>query len=197
MTEKPDKEAEEFWLGFKKSMYNFYKDKKIRRNISEWSETLNKLSDLMDYDNLESKIRDYISLYAIDIIRCRENRHFKIMITNIKRWNRISNKFKLNSINNEYYSIIYLIIDLYRSIINYDLDLECLYLFEDIELLLINKNFNKFIKFAIDNNKSGLLDKLGKYFQVKEIVKDIYDIESLPSKISNKKLIKLINDSVE
>ena len=205
MTERPDKHIEEFWLGFKKSMYNFYKDKKIVRPINIWSENLNMLKDLKDYNNIEKKIRDYISLYAIDIIRCKEIRYFKIMLTNIKRWNKISEKFSLNNIDNNYYNIIFLIIDIYKTIIVSnshnnleDIDnIQVKTLFDDVELLIINKDFTKIIKYSIDNNKSSILDKINKYFDIKIIIKEIYDIDKLPNKISSKKLITLIKKLID
>ena len=45
MEGKPiDYELEEFYLNFKQSMINFYKDHSITRPISQWSERLNTVS---------------------------------------------------------------------------------------------------------------------------------------------------------
>ena len=91
----PDHHIEEFWLNFKNSMNNFYNaTKSISRPITLWSDNLNNLQKNKQYDIIEKCIRDYISLYAIDILRCHGNYYFNILYINIKRWNVISHKYK-------------------------------------------------------------------------------------------------------
>ena len=88
----PDYSIEEFWYGFKNSMYNFYTVTHIPpRNIARWSENLNMLKVAKNYDQIENNIRNYMSLYALDVMKYEKNsgHHGNILNTNIKRWNNI------------------------------------------------------------------------------------------------------------
>jgi hypothetical protein len=182
--DNPDKYIEEFWLGLKQSMNNFYKEKKISRPINYWSNNLNELQKNKNYDIIEEKIRGYISLYAIDIMRCNDKYNIHILLTNIKRWNNISNKYKFENNNNGYHNIVFLLLDLYKSfltmnIINYE------YYFEQIELFILYEDFTPFIKFAIENYKPNMLEKINKYCNVYNIIEELYNI-----KIDNKSCFK-------
>jgi hypothetical protein len=184
--DKPDKYIEEYWIDFKKSMYNFYKNHTISRNINKWSNILNYNQEIQNYDEIESKIRDYIFLYAIDVIKSKNKYYFHILHTNIKRWNKISEKYKFDDCNNETHKIIFVLIDIYNKVIN-----DNVLLFEDIEIYILNRNFNDFIKYAIENNKPSILNELSKIINVKDIINDIYNIKC--GNISFIKLIKKIN----
>ena len=194
---KPDAEIEDFWLGLKQSMHNFYTstNQLLPRNIVEWSNRLNDYQQLEMYEEIEKCIRDYISLYAIDVIRSNDinQQYFKLLDTNIKRWCKISNKFNFLNISHDpttsYYNIMYLIIDLYKSVLTDEIGRK---LFEDIELLLLNKDFTNIIKYAVANNKPGILKKISKYYNLHDLISDIYGI-ILPSKnITPVKIIALI-----
>jgi hypothetical protein len=195
--EKPDKEIEIFWIGLKTSMYNFYKSINIPvlRPISSWSNNLNLLQEIKAYNEIQDYIRQYISLYAIDVIRFNGDNpyHFKILLTNIKRWNKITDKYSFNNSSNEYYNIMYLIIDLYKSLININND-KINSIFQQIEILLINKDFSTIIKYAINNNKPSILSKLSRFLDIKEEIKNIYDLTP-PSNLSLKKLITYIQNN--
>lgn len=191
--ERPDKEIEDFWLGVKTSMYNFYDRKDICRPISEWSNQLNLLQQIQAYDEIQQNIREHISLYAIDVIRYNDinNRHFKILLTNIKRWNKISEKYSfLTNDTEKYYNIMYLIIDLYKTLMDCE-DKNIKMMFSQVELLIINKDFSYFVKYSVENNKSSILDKLSKYIDIKKALKKLYDTE-IPDNLSTKKIISLI-----
>lgn len=194
---KPDKDIEDFWLGLKTSMYNFYKSINIPilRPIASWSNNLNLLQSIAAYDEIQDNIRQHISLYAIDVIRFNGNNlyHFKILLTNIKRWNKISDKYSFNNSSTEYYNIMYLIIDLYKSLMQVD-DIKIKNIFQQIELLLINKDFTTIIKYAISNNKPNILTKLSGFIDIKKEITQIYGL-SPPEKISLKKIIMLVNDN--
>lgn len=198
--ERPDKDIEEFWLGIKTSMVNFYKSNFYKNNftcprpIGEWSDELNMLQQIQDYDTIQQNIREHISLYALDVIRFNDNnnRHFKILLTNIKRWNKISEKYSFLSNNcNEYYNIVYLIIDLYKTLMDIE-DINVKIIFSQVELLIINKDFSKLIKYSVENNKPSIIDKLSKYIDINIAIKKLYG-KDIPNNLSTKKLISLIN----
>ncbi len=162
----PDHLIEEFWLLFKQSMNNFYNDNiNINRPIKYWSDNLNKLQINKDYQNIEINIRDYMSLYAIDLLRTNSNYNAGILITNIKRWNNIScNKFDICDV--KYINIVFLLLDIYNILTNKCLnkiDKDAEILFSTIELYIIHEDFKNFIDYAIEHNKPSIIDKINEY----------------------------------
>lgn len=165
----PDHYIEEFWLNFKQSMKNFYgESNKLYRPITQWSNKLNELQKNHDYDLIEINIRDFISLYAIDVLRTLSNYHMNILITNIKRWNTISNKIsKFEICEVKYINVVFLLIDLYNTltkcIIESDNNNKLLDLFSIVELYIINEDFKPFIDYAIKHKKPSIIDKINEY----------------------------------
>ena len=172
----PDHLIEEFWLLFKQSMNNFYNEinkhdnnnnnnYNISRPIKYWSDNLNKLQINKDYQNIEINIRDYMSLYAIDLLRTNSNYHAGILITNIKRWNHIScNRFDVCDV--KYINIVFLLLDIYNILTNKCLnkiDKNAEILFSIIELYIIHEDFKNFIDYSIEHNKPSIIDKINEY----------------------------------
>ena len=158
----PDYEIEQFWFQLKTAMNNFYNQfKNIKtRNIYKWSNTLNELQFYKQYDTIEKYIMDYITLYGLDIIKSSSNYHLQILNTNIKRWNKITTKYKIFN-NHKYKNIFYTCLEICIVLSKKNIDFTDL--FEDIELIVINQNINNIIKYAIDNNKSIIIDKFIQY----------------------------------
>ncbi len=170
----PDHLIEEFWLLFKQSMNNFYSSNNnssnynssnYNRPIQYWSDNLNKLQKMKDYINIEIHIRDYMSLYAIDLLRTNSYYHAGILITNIKRWNNIScNRFDICDI--KYINIVFLLLDIYNMLTNKcmnKVDKEAELLFSTIELYILHEDFKNFIDYAIEYNKPSIIDKINEY----------------------------------
>lgn len=162
----PDHLIEEFWLLFKTSMINFYTEHKfLSRPIQYWSNNLNLLQRNKDYHNIEIHIRDYMSLYAIDLLRCNSIYHISILITNIKRWNNISHsRFEICDI--KYINIVFLLLDIYNMLTNKcmnQIDEEATILFSCIELYIIHEDFKNLIDYSINNNKPSIIDKINEY----------------------------------
>jgi hypothetical protein len=187
---KPDKYIEEYWYNLKQSMYNFYKHYNYVRNIGKWSDVLNYNQEIQNYDEIEKRIRDYIFLYALDVIKSKNKYHFHILYSNIKRWNNISNKYNFIDCNNDTHKIIFVLIDIYNKVIN-DIINDGISLFEDIEIYILNRDFEDFIRYAVDNNKPSILNELSNIIDVKCIINDIYGIEC--GNMSFNKIIKKIN----
>ena len=123
-----DYELEEFYLNFKQSMINFYRDHTISRPIKQWSERLNQFQKKQDYKKIHKLIVKIISLYAIDLMRTCNCYHSGLLETNIKRFNRVSKKTMENGEYTieliEYNSnIVFLLFDIFRSVYK-TLDLE-------------------------------------------------------------------------
>jgi hypothetical protein len=91
----PDYDIEQFWLGFKQSMTNFYEmNKIIARPLADWSAKLNKYQLLRQYDKIEQSIMNYITLYGIDVIRLNNSYYMGILMSNLKRWDKIAKKYR-------------------------------------------------------------------------------------------------------
>ena len=173
--ENPDKLIEEFWLQFKKSMINYYKTSKLRP-IEKWSNKLNYYQSKKNYIEIEKHILNYISLYAIDLMRNDTNYHMNILVTNIKRWKKVLVNYDSIIIKNEYYNIIFLLIDIYKSIMYNDVD-ECRKtIFSQLELILLYKDFTELVKFAVDHKKPSILDKIKKFCDIDSILLEYYNI---------------------
>jgi hypothetical protein len=99
--EDPDYQIEDFWYGLKNSMIKFYKSCKLKyEKVDLWSGTLNEYKSRKEYSSIEESIREYIIKYAQDLM-LYENKddcfHSTILLTNIKRWNKLSVNFKIYS----------------------------------------------------------------------------------------------------
>jgi hypothetical protein len=198
----PDYLIEEFWFLFKTSMNNFYNEKNmnnVNRPIKYWSDNLNKLQKNKDYQNIEINIRDYMSLYAIDLLRHNSNYHTGILITNIKRWNNISTtRFEMCDV--KYINIVFLLLDIYNILTNKcinKVDDEAFILFNTIELFIIHEDFKNFIDYAINNNKPSIIDKINEYENKNNRHSSIQYLEqkyhlNLSPKISAKKIFNQI-----
>ena len=185
----PDKKIEEFWLLYKQSMINFYTNQKcISRPIKEWSEKLNYYQFKKNYTKIEKNILNYISLYAIDLMRDNNGYHMNILITNIKRWKRLSKSYNTIIKENSYYNIIFLLIDIYKSIMNEKLNDNLVIIFSQVELIILYNDFSELVKFAVENSKPSILTKISKYCNIDSILYEYYNITN-KNKISYRRLL--------
>jgi len=187
-----DADIEFFYLGFKQSMTNFYDKHTFSRPIELWSDNLNALQKGMKYADIQEDIKKIISLYAIDLMRTNDTYNTNILMTNIKRWNKISTiSIDLSS------NTVFLLLDIYNSLINSStktID----DLFVQVELYILYNDFTELIKFSVKHNKMTILDKLLNYDQT--ILKSIMSIYSLPNlnpniPINGMKLMNIIKKS--
>ncbi len=192
-------------------MNNFYnetnasisKNLNINRPINYWSDNLNNLQKNKDYQHIEINIRDYMSLYAIDLLRHNASYHIKILITNIKRWNIISNQ-RFDMCEVKYINIVFLLIDIYNILTNKcseEIDSNAIILFSTIELYIIHEDFSNFIDYAINHNKPSIIDKITEYenkYNSKcssiQYIEHKYNL-SLSPKISAKKIFNQIKNN--
>jgi len=172
----PDYNIELFWYGFKQSMINFYNKQEYYEHINMWSDILNILKKDKKYDIIELKIREYMSLYAFDLINSKNNisyYHDDILLSNIKRWNKISIMFNFNE--SIVYSRILIIFLIYLKIKKMNC-FDFLQNLQSIENLLENNNFDIFIIFAFENNKPNILELLKTIpnYDIIENIKKLY-----------------------
>ena len=194
----PDYIVENFWLNFKVSMNNFYNVSTIpKRPIMQWSDELNILKILKQYKEIEYNIKNYISLYALDILRCNSDYHYNILMTNITRWNNESENFNYNNNKTKYHNIVFLLLDLYKISDKLLEKKEYLNLFTMIELYIMYEDFTPFIRFAINNNKPSILDKISKYCNIYTKINTMYNVNIENLNLSGKKIIQLINNNIK
>lgn len=211
---QPDKLIEEFWDGFKDSMFNFYKEQenyKYCKPIKYWCELLNYYKNLKQYDKIETKIHKYISLYALDVIRSFNMRHFDLLETNVKRWKRILKQHKFSNTYDNYENIVYFCFDIIKNLIKkYKQTLDesikgKIYLFcKEIDTILIYKDYCQILDLGLDFKMPSVIDKLAKYINLNTFIQENYVIYSelnrekkiftLPNKISGKKIIDFLKD---
>ncbi len=196
----PDYHIEQFWLSFKTSMDNFYKEYKCSpRPIIFWSNYLNELQKNHDYHNIEINIRDYMSLYAIDLLRNNSIYHIGILNTNLKRWNKISTK-RFEFCESKYINTVFLLLDIYDILIQCNQNHEIEILYSMVEIYIIHEDFRIIIDYAIKYNKPSIIDKIivFEYEHNKnntiEYIQKKYNVELAP-KMSAKKIFSKINET--
>ena len=155
----PDYQIELFWYGLKGSMINFYKSYHISStHMNEWSMTLNNLKKNKKYDEIERNIREYMSQYAFQLARqINSNYHDQILISNIKRWDKISGHYKFKG--SEKYNKIILLFYIYNEI-KQDTASNYFHIIKSIDYTNTSNDFDSIIYYAVNFNKSKILEKL-------------------------------------
>jgi hypothetical protein len=193
---RPDHDIEQYWLSFKQSMTNFYALKTIPpRDIQAWSANLNLLQSEQKYTRIEKQIYNYMTLYGLDLLRVGSRYHLSILITNIRRWDKIAARHKILQSGHQD-NIITILLEIAASFIKSGIDFDRL--FDDIELYLIHNDYTKLVDYSIKNNKPAILDRLIKfnYYAVSEAIMVLTGLdlsEFLSAHISGKKLLEKIN----
>ena len=200
--EDPDYQIEYFWYGLKHSMFNFYSRFKLPYgHIHEWSNVLNEMKSGKQYDKIEINIRDYIAKYAFDITKYDESTyHSMILMSNIKRWNKISNQFNfLSSVEHNKMILLFMIYLELKLDTKNSLDLVDEQKFITIEEVYESSNdeiYDDFIKYALMHNKSKILELLKNIpgYNVIENLKRLYPQykDSIRNNMSLNKLCSFI-----
>lgn len=156
----PDYHIELFWYGFKTSMFNFYIAYKMNyEHVYKWSTHLNLLKSNKQYDEIEKYIRDYMSHYAFELAKNpKSNYHDKILISNIKRWDKISGHYKFKSC--EKYNKIILLFYIYNEIKQDNVVYGNDNIIQHIDYIHDTNNFDSMIHYAVSMNKSKILENL-------------------------------------
>ena len=196
----PDHDIEEFWLSFKQSMIHFYNEHKIPPHpIVEWSSILNNFQSQKLYLEIEEHIRKYLTLYAIDIMKFNGLReksnltyHPHILISNIKRWNKLSKFYNFVNNDKKYYNKVFLLLDIYKSMIKHH-NKDIIPIFNQPKLFLSNEDFSVLIKYSIENNLPSILSKLNTCYDVFTMINNLYSTDF--NNISFKKIVKKLNNN--
>ena len=200
--EDPDYQIEYFWYGLKHSMFNFYGRFKLHSgHIHEWSSVLNELKSGKQYDKIEINIRDYIAKYAFDITKNETSTyHSMILVSNIKRWNKISNQFNfLSSVEHNKMILLFMIYLELKLDTKNSLDLageQTFLTIEQVNERVHDEIYDDFIKYALTHKKIKILELLKNIpgYDVIENIKRLYPQykDSIRNNMSLNKLCSLI-----
>lgn len=200
--DKLDIDIEDFWLSFKCGINNFYRIFNIQKNIIDISQKLNDLQKNKKYLEIEFLIHNFICQMIVDlsdkinyIVKDKSTYlyHAKIIITNIKRWEKLRQKklFFRDPIDNE--NMFFIIASCLKMSFNniskeiYD-DL-IIDFFKECHDIIKYNNYNKIIDYAIDTDNVSILDLLSKTFNIITYINNKYNV-SLHKNMSGKKIIK-------
>jgi hypothetical protein len=196
----PDYIIELYWFGFKNSMINFYNTIKgyiaNDDHIILWSHTLNNYKSAKDYKNIELSIREYMSVYAFDLIKYSKSEHSdNIFIKNIKRWNEISDAFNFEKSIKHTKIIILFMIYLQIKVIGH---IDFLDRLMPIEKIIEDCNYDEFIIYSITNNKPSVLELVKKFpeYNIYENIKRLYPTITIQNNLSSVKIIQSIKKNL-
>jgi hypothetical protein len=182
----PDYDIEIFWYSFKESMYNFYNslttdiNSIVENNISEWSKELNFLKKEKNYNEIQMKIKKYMSMYALDLITYSDLLyHDSIFVANIRRWNKITNSLiilnptslsnnNIEEIEDKKIKFFFIFFTLKQHNVSTK-DIDNL---KNYDKLFIDNDYDDFIIYSLENNKPKILELL-KDINSKKLKEDI------------------------
>lgn len=110
-----DKNIEIFWIDFKKIAYSFISKNNLDISIDEWSIILNEYKKCNNFDDIIKNIQIFISLFCISIFKQKDSYNTSILWSHLKKWNKINKKIYI--FNKYYFTVSYLLLDLYNSIL--------------------------------------------------------------------------------
>ena len=194
----PDYIIELYWYGFKQSMINFYITiPRKYEHITLWSNTLNHYKSQKDYNNIELCIRDFMSFYSFDLIKYSKKDifHNNIFIKNIKRWNDISESMNFNTSIKHSKIVILFMIYLHLKVLE---AFDFLNELQPIEELLENNNYDAFIIYSINNNRSSILELVKKIpeYNIYDNIKRLYPNVNINNNLSPIKIIQYIKKNL-
>ena len=167
-------------------MKNFYKSNGLKnKNIQLWSDKLNEYKKDKNYSLIEQSIKEYMTVYAIEIMKYDKFSdcfHSSILATNIKRWNKISNKFHFENLEKN--KQIFILFEAFNCI-KCKMD-EKLYpileLFVDLNAMILS-DFSYLIVLSLELGQGKMLDCISKILGYKKLAQLIN--EQCPEFLNN------------
>jgi len=213
-TTLPDKEIEYFWLNFKHTFINNIKLKNYQiidsDLLDEWSKNLNQLKTEKKYNQIENEIYHYLIIIAWKHLINYNKYYYSILMTNIKRWNRIASPENQINVSTSWSpntshtkSLIGYLIEVGNLILkksdkpvcsdilsiftSYDLDLDSSYK-DQLSIL------DEILIYSLNNKLHTLVDLFSssKIFKFSDIIKKKYNLD-IHKEIKANKLFKLID----
>jgi hypothetical protein len=190
-----DNALEDFWLSFKNSMVNFYSIyKQLSRPVELWTRSLNDLQSDKNYVEISNNIQNYITLYSMDVMRINDIYHSRILLTNVKRFNKICNDEEwIKSTQNNNVHIINILLDIYENMIKkHKIDKEILStIYQQIEIYIFYEKYNEIIIYCVEENMPSILDKLRNIVDITSFINTHYKT-NFKTETKSIKMIKAI-----
>ena len=118
-------------------------------------------------------------MYAIDNIRIKDYNHSNILLSNIKRWKKLSQSYIFDGYQpDKKIDIMTCIYEFYINLTHKKNEIiysKFLYIFDEIELLLIKHDLNHLIILAFENNQHSIIIKLNSFINCREIINNYYN----------------------
>lgn len=192
INDNPDKEIEVFWLGFKQSVINFMKKHDIDIPILSWSNILNCYQEKKEYSNIKKHIQIFISYYCIYIFKVNDSYNTSILWSNIKRWNKINDKFLSEDDDLYYFSIFHMLVDIYKGLLNNNsVNEEFTNFFSSIDEHFKKDDITILLDLCVKYKLCSFIDKINNYFGCEDYLSTNYNV-TIPKKMSGKKIINTI-----
>jgi hypothetical protein len=167
----PDYHIEDFWYNFKSSVYNFYSQVGIEDDTIEIvSLKLNQYKKKKEYSLIKKRINNYIYGYVIDVMKYENIDSYyasNILMTNIKRWNKICQKFNFDGTDekeifiNEFNKIMLFFKSFLCIKLKKDKDLlPIVILFKNIDKIIAKDNYFQLFETSIKLYQSKMLDAI-------------------------------------
>ncbi len=167
----------QFWQEAGQSMMgNFYRRYNIfERPIDDWNKHIKALTT--GPEDLQETIQDYLTLFAIDVLRRQCTYTIGILGSNLKRWHL------LHQGNG---NIVFFLVELHQTLTKGAVavaaaggeDDDLRRLFSGVELFLLNINTARhwaaLVDYVIAHRKQGALEKLRTFFEQNVLLFDIY-----------------------
>lgn len=175
---EPDKDIEVFWIDLKHSIEIFSKKNNLNIPTDCWSSILNSHQLKKEYSNIKKYIQTFLYSYFLYIFKVRDSYNTSILWKNIKKWQKINSSSKIILDDNQYYyDISYLLLDIYKSLLNHNCDITEFYdFFRKVDENLEKKDTFTLLDLCIKKKQAYLIDKFKEYINVKEFVKNNYNI---------------------
>lgn len=196
--ENPDREIEEFWLTFKDSSSEFLTQEQ-KYEMDELSDKLNNFKRLKQYYQIESYIKNHLEIVGFRILE--QNNYYRAnhLITNIKRWIKITDKLtwdnkscnKISDLNNVFYCLLSIYIGIHKKKIPAEgYRKEILDLIIQYSRTKDDKIINELVNISIKNNIDGYIEKLRHIVDIEMYLKQGYDEKILNMK--GRKLLRFL-----
>lgn len=155
---QPDKDIEEYWYGLKTSVKNSF-EKECPVNLDILSKELNILQGLKKYVEIEKQIRTHIATFCYIFMKNSVNVYnCNILLTNIKRWNKISKYLFLTDSDIRKVSRSCILFEIYYKYITGERNSEFDIYFSSLDSKF--ENIDNLIDLCIKYDRAHLLDKL-------------------------------------
>lgn len=223
MEKPPDADYEAFWLGFKKSIKNFYHAKCLDTSqlglIDKVSDKLNKMKENKQYDEIKIEIDRYICDFSKNVIIYGDYYYSMLLKKNLKKWQNLSQRIisypyiilfncflvivvaqnkRQNDFTKEEIKLLDFIKDSCKNT-KYSKETKVFHygpMFEsaiDFSSVKINCNLKDFVVLAINAKKAKILDILSEYFHVVDCINRIYGVTFFPQ-TAGKKILLLLEE---